>query len=91
MIKVKESKKKVQKWIKAETEKLEKQFYTAYSKYLRPIVKEDDKGNKFIALAEPETFQVNHKRRAWRAYKSNGLEGLTYYFQKHGFELQLKK
>lgn len=86
MIKVKESKKKILKWIKTETDKLQPQFYTAYSKYFQPKVIEED-GQKFLQFAEPETFPVNHKRRAWRAYKRDGLVGITNYFQKYGYEL----
>lgn len=87
MIKVKENKKKILKWIKTETDKLEPEFYTAYSKYLRPQIVEED-GQKYLKFAEPEAFPINHKRRAWRAYKRNGLQGITNYFQMHGFELK---
>lgn len=87
MIKLKEGKKKVLKWIKEEVKKLEPEYYTAYSKYFTPILMEED-GKKFLKIAEPELFLVSHKRRAFRAYKSQGLIGLTNYFQKHGFELK---
>lgn len=88
MIKVKEGKKAVQAWVKEEVKKLEPAFYTAYSKYFKPVFEKDDDGKTYIKIAEPEVFPVNHKRRAWRAYKRNGLVGITAYFQKHGFELK---
>lgn len=93
MIKFKQSKKDILKWIKNEASKLPEKMYLAFPKYSKPKVVNkgtEEKPEYEIHTAEPSEYKVNHKRRAWRAYKTNGLQGLTNYFQMNGFELQTK-
>lgn len=87
MIRVKENKKTILRWIREQVKLLDPEYYTAYSKYLKPQLVEED-GKKFLKIAEPELFPVNHKRRAYKAYVDGGLQGITDYFQRRGFELK---
>jgi hypothetical protein len=82
-------KKNVLKFLKRECEKLEPEEYTAHPKTFG--VPDDEKFERKKVdpfwYSEPTEYKVNHKRRAFQAYKDEGMEGVNKYFIKHNFEL----
>lgn len=56
-------------------------------KYYEMKKEKGEDGKMRMVGGEVDKFPVNHARRAKRAFKREGLKGLSRYFLKYGFKL----
>lgn len=87
MVKIK--KKNILKFLKRECLKLEPEEYTAHPKIFGVPSEEKFERKKIEPYwySEPTECPVNHRRRAFQAYKDEGMIGVEKYFKAHGFSL----
>ena len=75
-------------WLKREIEKLPKSSYKAYHKYKEPQKEVQKDGSFILRQGYLEDHEVNHERRARRAYDKDGMVGLNVYFAQYGYKLK---
>jgi hypothetical protein len=76
------------KWLKQQIEKLPKSSYKAFHKYKEPQKEVQEDGSFVLREGYLEDHEVNHERRARRAYEKGGVKGLNLYFAQYGFKLK---
>lgn len=80
--------KKELQWLRREVKKLPKVTYKAFHKYKEPQKEVQEDGSFILRPGYLEDHEINHERRARRAYDKDGMVGLNVYFAQYGYKLK---